>query len=159
TPPAPQPVVIIQPSATPAPTAAPTDLGDVPPPEPTTSAPTTTGKPAVAMHGPKPSAPSNPGTPAPTNSAIAALLGGNGPGAPGAPWPGSGGGGGGGSSLRSARVGRRVKNYQVGVRRSCYERLATDKTGTVQVTVTATVGGSGSVQSASADGNEPMIAK
>jgi hypothetical protein len=151
-------VVIQMPSAAPAP--SPTDLGDVPPPDPTpASSAATSGKPATAMHGPKPTASSNPGTAAPTNSAIAALLGGNNGPSPGGPSLGGGGGGGGGSSLTGDQVERTVKNYQAGVRRSCYDRLATDKTGTVQVTVTATVAGSGGVQNASADGNDPMIAK
>jgi hypothetical protein len=135
-------------------------MGDVPAPDTTGSAtsPTTPGKPASAMHGPKSTTPSSPGAaPAPTNSAIAALLGGNNGPTPG-PSPG-GGGGGGGTSLSADQVERTVHNYQAGVRRTCYDRLATDKTGTVQVTVTATVGPSGTVQNASADGNEPMIAK
>jgi hypothetical protein len=157
-----QPVVIQMPSAAPATAAPPSDTSDVPPPDTATAPSTSTapGKPAVAMHGPKPSSPSGGGgaAPAPTNSAIAALLGGNNGPAPGGPSSG-GGGGGGGSSLTSDQVERTVHNYQAGVRRSCYDRLATDKTGTVQVTVTATVGPSGSVQSASADGNEPMISK
>jgi hypothetical protein len=157
--PQPQPVVIQMPSATPPPTT--TDLGDVPPPEPALPSASTTSKAPVAMHGPGPKAGTGggggPAPAAPTNSAIAALLGtGNGP-SPGGPSPG--GGGGGGSQLTSDQVERTVHNYQAGVRRSCYDRLATDKTGTVQVTVTATVGPSGSVQSANADGNDQMIAK
>jgi hypothetical protein len=158
-PPQQQPVVINMPSAQPPP-LAPVDT-NVPPPDPvapTDSASPASTKPAVAVRGgPKP----QPGAqgasaPAPTNSAIAALLNnGTGPSGTG-PSPGGSSGGG---QLSSDQIQRVVHNYQVGVRRSCFDRLATDKTGTVQVTVDMTVNGSGQVTSSSADGNEPSIAK
>ncbi len=163
-----QPVVIQMPSAQP--TAAqitPPPGDDVPAPDP--NAPTAAngadagGGRTAAMHpgggGTRPGANGGNANPAPPNSAIAALLGGtnNGP-TPGGPTPG-GAGGGGGSQLTSDQIEAVVRSHQSGVKRTCFERIATDKTGTVQVTVNATVGGSGAVQSVTATGNDPTIAK
>ncbi len=166
--PAQQPVVIQMPSAQPTATAAPPPVGDdVPPPDLNPSAAAAAGTDAgagktAAMHGgggggPRPNG-NGTTAPAPTNSAIAALLGNTAGGpTPGGPTPGAGGGG--GSQLTSDQIEGVVRSHQSGVKRTCFERIATDKTGTVQITVNATIGGSGAVQSVSAIGNDPAIAK
>jgi predicted Zn finger-like uncharacterized protein len=163
--PAQQPVVIQMPSAQPTTTAAPPPLADdVPAPDPGATAVAATGADGgpgrtAAMHGgPRNGGAGTSAPPAPTNSAIAALLGGNGVSGPTPGGPAAAGGGS-GSQLSSDQIEGVVKTHQAGMKRTCYERIATDKTGTVQITVNATVGGNGQVQSVSANGNDPTIAK
>jgi hypothetical protein len=68
--------------------------------------------------------------------------------------PGSSGGGG---SLTSEDMQRTVSASAPGVKRRCWDGAAA--TGSVSVTVNGTVGGDGHVQSASASGNDPAVAK
>jgi hypothetical protein len=106
--------------------------------------------------GSKPAATGSGAQPAPTNSAIAALLN-NGVGPAGG--PAAGGGSSGGGQLTSDQIEATVRTHSAGVKRSCFEKLATDKTGTVQVTVQVQIGGNGAVQSATGSGSDPMIVK
>lgn len=84
---------------------------------------------------------------------LAGLLGG-GPSGPSGPGQG---GGGGGSSLTQSDIENTVRNYQPGVKRRCWD--SAQQTSSVNVMASVTVGGDGSVQSVSASGNDPTIAR
>lgn len=94
-------------------------------------------------------------TPKPMDPEIAKLLGG-GPGGP-AVGPGAGAGGG-GSSLTGEQIEAVVRNYQTGVKRTCWERTGTQQAA-VNVKAHLVVGPSGAVQSVNADGNDPVVTK
>jgi len=63
-----------------------------------------------------------------------------------------------GQGVTSAQVSQVVGLHQVALRRTCWERNPSQKTA-VNVSVTFTVAGDGSVQGASASGDEPSIAQ
>ena len=86
---------------------------------------------------------------------IAKLLGG-GPGGP-AVGPGAGGSAG-GSSLTSDQIEAVVRNHQTGVKRTCWERGGSQQAA-VNVKVHVVIGPTGSVQSANAEGNDPIVSK
>lgn len=157
--PPPQPVVIQVPTPPP-PTATeakvePSSEPDVPPPpDPTSSAPAAhTGKTHVASAA-KP--PTTAATSTGRTADLSGLLGGA-----GGPSVGGGGssGGGAGGGLDSAAVQRVVRDRQAGVKRTCWERGGGDGKSSAKVTVAITVAPNGSVQSASANGDDPVVAK
>lgn len=154
----PAPVVIV--SATLPPAAAPVQPGS-----PTTAGAAQTveelpnvdiGAPAhPATPGAKVAAAATGSTPKPMDPEIAKLLGG----APGGPAVGPGAGaGGGGSSLTGEQIEAVVRNYQTGVKRSCWERNGTQQAA-VNVKAHVTVGPSGAVQGVDAEGNDPIVTK
>jgi hypothetical protein len=153
----PQPVVIQMPAQQPAPAATPTDSAatiEVPSAEP------------VAANEEKPGTPKKPGTkkssapttgPEPKQGLDLGGLGG-GVGGPNV-GPGPGGGGGGGGGLDQNGVERVVSAHRAGVKRTCWERGGADQKSSVNVTVTATVAPNGTVQSASSNGDDPVVGK
>lgn len=60
--------------------------------------------------------------------------------------------------MDQAAVERVVASHRSGVKRSCWERVA-DQKSSVNVTVNATVGPQGNVTSASSSGDDPVVAK
>ena len=155
----PAPVVIQMPTAAVVP-QVPTQAADIPPPS--DSAVAATGVDAgskagaIAMHAGGTAKP-GPTATGPKAADLGSLLGsGTGP-APGG--PGSNPGGGGGSSLTSDQVEATVRNHSAGVKRTCWEKIGDGKAGSVNVNVTANVAGNGNVSSATATGNDPVIAK
>ncbi len=86
---------------------------------------------------------------------IAALLGGPGT---GPSVGGSSGGGGASSALSEEAIQRVVQQRSAGVKRTCWERGGATQSN-VNVRVHLSIAATGNVQSASADGNDPMVAK
>jgi predicted Zn finger-like uncharacterized protein len=80
---------------------------------------------------------------------------------PGGPNVGPGGGAAGasGGGLDSAGVERVVAAHRAGVKRTCWERGATDQKSSVNINVSATVNPDGSVGSSSASGDDPVVGK
>ena len=156
------PVVIQMPSAGVAP-PPPTVATDIPPPSDSIVASSTadggtkTGGGAIAMHGGGPAKP-GPTATGPKAADLGSLLGGTGSGPSSGPGGGSASGGG-GSSLTSDQVEGTVRNHAAGVKRTCWEKIGDGKAGSVNVNVTANVAGNGNVSSATATGNDPVIAK
>ena len=102
-----------------------------------TTAPTSSGKGVVDLKG-------------------AGLLSGSSGGPVGGPGGGPGGAAGGG--LDQAAVERVVASRRTGVKRTCWERANTEKS-SASVMVVVTVAPNGTVQNASASGDDPVIAK
>jgi hypothetical protein len=158
---APAPVVIVS-AAPPAPQPPPptvTATAPAPPDtvaqvEPATSATTDVRKPtgggAVAA---KPTATTSA---KPVDPSIAALLGGSGAGP--SVGPSGGGGGGGGGSLTSEQIESVVRSRQSSVKTKCWVRSGSQLS-SVNVRVRVTVGPTGAVQNATAEGNDPVVAK
>jgi len=108
----------------------------------------------VATATPKPSASASNGK---QTADLSDLLKGSGSG------PSSGGGNtasaGGGGSLTEDQIRSVLNQHSLGVRRNCWERGSTSQVSSVNVSVRIVVNGQGQVNSASADGNDPAIAK
>jgi hypothetical protein len=147
---APQPIIIY--SSVPAGTASAPTMEFGPNDVASASPAGTTRKPTAAAAKPSASA---------ANSAtggaadLSALLGGRGP---AAPHVGGGGPSAGGSSLTTEQVEAVVASRRAGVKRACLDR-AEVTTSNVRVEARLTVGGDGRVQSASATGNDPVVAR
>lgn len=76
------------------------------------------------------------------------------------PSTGSGGAGAGsGGGLDAASVQRVVRDRQAGVKRTCWERGGSDQKSSANVNVSVNVAPNGSVSSASATGDDPVVAK
>ena len=162
--PAPQ-IVVAAPVAS-APTAAQAATATAAQPQ-ATSQPETAGNPAVADAGVKvasggPRQPAGaggstggakPATPNATDPALRELIQGSTSG----PSTGTSTSGGGGSQLSEEDVKRVVGRYQNAVKRTCWDRIST-QTSSVNVVVHVNVGGTGQVSSASATGNDPVVA-
>jgi predicted Zn finger-like uncharacterized protein len=163
--PAPQVVVQVPAGATAAPQAAPTATATptaaaAAPTDSAATAPTSSssapGKVASASGG-RTGGAAIPGKPAAvTDPSLQALIqgaaGGNGPTA----GPGGGPGGGAGAELTSDQVQSVLQSHQVGLKRTCWDRVQTQSS-TVNETVHIVVGASGQVSSASASGNDPVV--
>ena len=140
-------------------TTPPTTQGDIPPPTAsaeTPAAPTTTatGKAPTSKGGAVAAA-----TPEKKGGAadVSGLLDGKGSG-PNSPSPGGPGPSGGGT-MDQAAVERVVASHRQGVKRTCWERAGGDQKPATSVTMNATVGPDGRVQSASSSGDDPVVAK
>ncbi|MFO0668829.1 MAG: GYF domain-containing protein [Polyangiaceae bacterium] len=155
----PQIIVVPQPQAQPGiataqPTAAVTD---------TPSAPASSDKPASGggtKIAAKPTGPTPPATAPKTGGNTLgldpSLIGGNGPNV------GPGGTGGGSTSSGGHRsedsIQQTVRNYSLGVRRTCWERSGV-QTPSVNINAKISIATSGQVNSVEASGNEPVVAK
>lgn len=154
----PQQIVVQVP--VPAATPQPTNQGDIPPPTASAETPaaptaTATGKAPTSKGGAVAAA-----TPEKKGGAadVSGLLDGKGSG-PGIPSPGGPGPSGGGGTMDQAAVERVVASHRQGVKRTCWERGNADQKPATSVTVNATVGPDGRVQSASSTGDDPAVAK
>ncbi len=142
------------------PTAAPSPTTAVPAPTDSTAAvaPTASSSSGKVATGPSrsPSTSGKSGPAAATDPALQALIagaaGGSGPSA----GPGQGAGGGGGAELTSDQVQAVLQSHQVGLKRTCWDRVTTQSP-TVNESVHIVVGPSGQVSSATATGNDPVV--
>ena len=73
--------------------------------------------------------------------------------------PDGGADGGGRSTLTSDQVEITVRNNALSVKRMCWEKIGDGKAGTVNVNVAANVAGNRRVSSATATGDDPVVAK
>jgi predicted Zn finger-like uncharacterized protein len=154
TPPAPATVVATVPATTAAPAEpAPIELGEAD--LPNVAAPARPAAKGPTASAPKAAAGGAQGGNAP-DPALADLLKGSGAG-PSA-GPGRGAAGGGGSSLTEDQISGVVAQHKLAVRRACWERIEST-TPNVKVTAKVVIGGGGQVQSATATGNDPIIAR
>jgi predicted Zn finger-like uncharacterized protein len=160
----PAPQVVVQVPAGPnaaapaAPTAAPATATAAPAPtDSTAAAPSaSTGSGKIASAGNRTGGATGPGKTGQTaaDPALQALIQGatNGPSA----GPTESSGGGGGAQLGEAEVTKVVQSHQVGIKRTCWDRVQT-QVSSVNEMVHIVVGPSGQVSSASASGNEPVV--
>lgn len=157
--PPPAPVVIQMPApagSAPAPVAA-DDNREAPPADSTAPAGSNSaGKVAVAAGGGTKGGTSPTPAPSQKTADLSSLLGGAGGPSGG---PGGGGGGGGGGGLDANAVQNVVRSRAPGVKRTCWERGGGDQKSSANVTVAVNVAPNGSVSSASATGDDPVIAK
>lgn len=136
-------------------TAAPADsTAAAPPPTAAASAASGGKSGAVASKGPSGSSGGKTGTVAATDPALRDLIAGaqTGPSA----GPGSASGGGGGAELTSDQVQSVLQSHQVGLKRTCWDRVQTSSS-TVNEMLHVVVGPAGQVTSATATGNDPVV--
>jgi predicted Zn finger-like uncharacterized protein len=160
--PAPQVVVQVPSAAVPAavaPTTGATATGANPPLAETAAMPAIDGGPVRVASGPRTNAASSGGksaSPVATDPALRDLIAGAGSG-PNAGGPGESAGSGGGAQLTEDQVRSVLAMHTAGVKRTCWERVQTQSS-SVNVTVHIVAGGSGQVTSATATGNDPVVA-
>ncbi len=160
--PAPQVVVQI-PTATPppeAPTAGATSSAAGPSPIEPSAIPTVDSGVSKVASGPRPTGASTPKSSATvaTDPALRDLIAGAGAGAGPTASPGESPGSGGGAQLTEDQVKSVLATHTAGVKRTCWERMQTQSS-SVNVTVHIVAGNSGQVTSATATGNDPMVAR
>ena len=158
--PAPQVVLQVPTSAVPAavaPTSGATSTSAVP--AEIAAGPAIDGGPVKVASGPRTTAaPSGgkSGSPVVTDPALRDLIAGAGAG-PNATGPGESAGSGGGAQLTEDQVRSVLAMHTAGVKRTCWERVQTQSS-SVNVTVHIVAAGSGQVTSATATGNDPVVA-
>lgn len=152
--PAPQPTVIVQPFPVPngqtQPTATPTAAATDSAP-PVATADKASPKPGAVAAKPATTPSANPNKANPLG--LDGLVGGSGPSVGGGASAAKGSG-----SITTDQIEQTVRNYSLGVRRTCWERSGV-QTPSVNINAKVTVVSSGQVSNVEATGNDPVVAK
>ena len=158
-PPAPAPTIVVTAAAPTAPAGTTPAANSAAEANVAPTAVASSGRPAAGGAGTRPptggAAAATTSTGKAVDPSIAALLGGPGT---GPSVGGSSGGGGGGSALSQEAIERVVQQRSAGVKRTCWERGGGTESN-VNVRVHLTIAASGGVQSASAEGNDPIVSR